>query len=98
MKRAGRIAAWTGLALLVLVGHAACRTVWGKPFTLGTLANRQALEYLIRSPETFTAIGIMDGTIFDRSRLDRQDQITYDILVDQYHEWIARVKAAPATS
>jgi hypothetical protein len=75
MKRAGRIAAWTGLALLVLLGHAACRTMWGKPFTLSTLANRQALEYLIRSPETFTAI-----------------------LVDQYHEWIARVKAAPATS
>jgi uncharacterized protein (DUF885 family) len=116
MKRAWRIAAWTGLALLVLVGYAAYRTVWGKPFSITTLANRQALEYLIRSPETFTAIGIMDGTIFDqhsdklapytvqqrdadyaqfarflkevrefdRSRLDRQDQITYDILVDQY--------------
>ena len=116
MKRVWRIAGWAGLALLVLAGYAVYRTVWGKPFTLNMLANRQALEYLMRSPETFTAVGIMDGTIFDhhsdklapytvaqrdadyaqfatflqqvrefdRRRLDRQDQITYDILVDQY--------------
>jgi uncharacterized protein (DUF885 family) len=116
VKRAWRIAGWTGLALLVLAGYAAYRTVWGKPFTLNMLANRQALEYLARNPETFTAVGIMDGSIFDhhsdklapytvaqrdadyaqfakflkevrefdRSRLDRQDQITFDILIDQY--------------
>jgi uncharacterized protein (DUF885 family) len=116
MKRAWRIAGWTGLALLVLAGYAGYRTVWGKPFSINMLANRQALEYLVRNPETFTAVGIMDGSIFDhhsdklapytvaqrdadyaqfagflrevrqfdRSRLDRQDQITYDILLDQY--------------
>ncbi len=116
MKRVWRIASWTGLALVLLAGYAVYRTVWGKPFTINVLANRQALEYLMRSPETFTAVGIMDGSIFDhhsgklapytvaqrdadyaqfarflkevrefdRARLDRQDQITYDILVDQY--------------
>jgi len=116
MKRVWRIAGWTGLALLVLAGYAAYRTVWGKPFSINVLANRQALEYLSRNPETFTAVGIMDGSIFDhhsdklapytvaqrdadyaqfakflkevrefdRSRLDRRDQITYDVLVDQY--------------
>ena len=116
MKRAWRIAGWTALALLVVLGYAGYRTVWGKPFTINMLANRQALEFLIRNPELFTAVGLLDGTVvdfhsgrlapytvqqrdadyaqgarflaevheFDRARLNRQEQITYDILVDQY--------------
>ena len=116
MKRAWRIAGWTALALLVVLGYAGYRTVWGKPFTINMLANRQALEFLIRNPELFTTVGLVDGTVvdfhsgrlapytvqqrdadyaqgaqflaevheFDRARLNRQEQITYDILVDQY--------------
>jgi uncharacterized protein (DUF885 family) len=121
MKRGWRVAGWIALALVVVLGYAAYRIGWGKPFTLNMLANRQALEFLIRNPELFTAVGITDGTFldhhsdklapytlrqrdgddaqmaqfldevhrFDRARLDRQDQITYDILVDQYQTALA---------
>lgn len=65
MKRTGRIAAWVGLAALIALGYCVYRTLWGKPFTLNMLANRQAIEYLIRNPETFTQIGVIDGTLFD---------------------------------
>ena len=114
MKKAWRIAGWTALALALVVGFAAYKIVWGKPFTLNLLANRQMLETLVRNPELFTQVGIADGTIFDhhsgklaavgvakrdddyalaegflqevhqfdRAKLDRQEQITYDILVD----------------
>ncbi len=114
MKKAWRIAGWTALALAVVVGFAAYKIVWGKPFTLNLLANRQMIETLVRNPELFTQVGIADGTIFDhhsgklaavgvakrdddyalaerflkevhefdRAKLDRQEQITYDILVD----------------
>lgn len=121
MKRAGRIAAWTGLAALAVAGYCGYRTLWGKPFTLNMLANRQAILYLIRNPETFTQVGVVDGTIFDRhsdrlaevgvakrdadyaqlerflaelqefdrSTLDRQDRITYDLLHEYYAAQIA---------
>src|SRR5215469_5061134 len=116
MKSRWRIAGWIALVLVAVLAYAAYRTVWGKPFTINMLANRQALEFLIRNPEMFTAVGLTDGSIldhhsgklapytlaqrdadyaqlekflrevrrFDRAHLDRQDQITYDILVDQY--------------
>ena len=95
--------------------------MWGTPFTINMLANRQALEFLRRNPEMFTAVGLTDGSIFDhhsdklapytlrqrdedyaqltrflaevrafdRGTLSRQDQITYDILVDQYETGLA---------
>ncbi len=116
MRKAWRITGWVALALGVVLGYAGYRTVWGKPFSMNMLANRQALEFLIRNPELFTEIGITDGTVldhhsgklapytlkqrdgdyaqlakfqkevdgFDRAKLDRNDQVTYDILVDQY--------------
>jgi len=116
-----RIAGWTFLVLLLGVGYVAYRTVWGKPFTINILANRQALEFLTDSPELFTQVGITDGTWldghsgrltpvgvaqrdheyeqarkflrelheFDRSRLDRQDQITYDVLESFYGNSLA---------
>lgn len=116
MRRPWRIAGWVGLALLVVLGYAGYRVIWGKPFSINMLANRQALEFLLKDPELFTEVGIADGTFldhhsglltpytlqrrdedyaqlasflqevrqFDRTRLKRQDQITYDILVDQY--------------
>jgi uncharacterized protein (DUF885 family) len=116
LTRPWRIAGWSLLALLALLGYAGYRIAWGKPFTINMLANRQALEFLMRNPELFTTVGLIDGSVFDyhsgklapytvrqrdddyaqaarflrevhqfdRARLARQDQITYDILVDQY--------------
>lgn len=116
MKKAWRITGWVALALGVALGYAGYRTVWGRPFSMNMLANRQALEFLMRNPEVFTQVGITDGTLldhhsgklapytlkerdgdyaqlakfqkevdeFDRAKLDRNDQITYDILIDQY--------------
>ena len=97
-----------------ILGYAAYRVVWGTPFTVNMLANRQAVKFLIANPELFSRVGIADGTIldwhsgklapvgvtqrdaiyaqaesslselrrFDRSKLSRQDQITYDVLAD----------------
>ena len=116
LRRRWRIAGWSLLALVTVLGYAGYRIVWGEPFTINMLANRQALEFLMRNPELFTTVGLIDGSVFDyhsgklapytvrqrdddyaqaarflgevhefdRSRLTRQDQITYDILVDQF--------------
>jgi len=121
MKRFWRIAGWTALALAAVLGFCVYKIVWGKPFTINLLANRQAIEFLVKNPEVFTQVGIADGTIFDRhsgrlaavgvakrdedyataaqflaelrefdrAKLDRQEQITYDILVDQYETELA---------
>ena len=120
-KRSWRIAGWSGLTLLAVLAFCGYRIVWGKPFTINLLANRQALEFLMRNPELFTEVGIVDGSIldrhsgklapytiqqrdagyaqlerflrevhwFDRAGLARQDQITYDILIDQYQSGLA---------
>ncbi|MEI8257427.1 MAG: DUF885 domain-containing protein, partial [Deltaproteobacteria bacterium] len=121
MKKFWRITGWTALLLALVLGYAGYRTIWGTPFTLNMLANRQALFFLIKNPELFTAVGIADGTIFDhhsdklsavgvakrdqdyadaeqylaevqrfdRAKLKPQEQITYDILVDQYASGLA---------
>ena len=121
MRKAWRIAGWGALVLVAALAYASYRTVWGKPFTIRLLADRQALEFLMRNPEMFTAVGLTDGSIFDhhsdklapytlrqrnedyaqlarflaevrkfdRATLSRQDQITYDILVDQYETGLA---------
>jgi uncharacterized protein (DUF885 family) len=121
MKRRWRIAGWIALGLVLVLGYATYRTVWGKPFSINMLANRQAFVFLTRNPELFTAVGIADGTIFDyhsgklapatvaerdrtyalfgrflrelhwfdRAKLNRQDQITYDILADQWGTGLA---------
>jgi len=121
MKRFWRAAGFTALALTVVLGVAAYKIVWGKPFTINELANRQTLEFLLQNPEVFTQVGIADGTIFDRhsgrlaavgvakrdrdyataaqflkelhefdrAKLGRQEQITYDILADQYETALA---------
>ena len=116
MKRFWRIFRWVGLVVVLAAGYAAYRIGFGRPFTINELANRQAFLYLVGNPEMFTAVGIIDGTIFDghsgklaavgvgkrdddyamaerfdrqvrrfdRARLDLQDQLTYDILLDQW--------------
>lgn len=120
-KKFWRIAGWSALILLAVLAFCGYRVVWGKPFTINLLANRQALEFLMRDPELFTEVGIADGSIldrhsarltpytiqqrdegfaqferfmrevhwFDRARLARQDQITYDVLIDQYQSGLA---------
>src|SRR5271165_4245867 len=116
MKKFWRIVRWVGLLVLLVGGYSVYRIGFGKPFTINELANRQAFLFLVRNPEVFTQVGIIDGTIFDwhsgklaavgvgkrdadyamleryaaqvrefdRARLDRQDQLTYDILLDQW--------------
>jgi uncharacterized protein (DUF885 family) len=116
MKKPWRIAGWLTLVLVAALGYSGYRIVWGKPFTINMLANRQTLEFLFQNPEAFTQVGIADGTVFDtysgklapygvtkrdhdyaqaaaflgevrefdRANLNRQDQVTYDILVDLY--------------
>jgi uncharacterized protein (DUF885 family) len=116
MKKFLKILGWTALVLLLVGGYAGYRIIWGHPFSINQLANRQAVFFLLRNPETFTMIGAVDGTPldrhsgklaavgpakraedqafldealsdirrFDRAKLQGQDQITYDILVDFY--------------
>jgi uncharacterized protein (DUF885 family) len=116
MKKFWKIFRWVGLVVLVVGGYSVYRVGFGRPFTINELANRQAFLYLVKNPELFTSVGLIDGTIFDRhsgklamvgvtkrdddyamaerfakqvqefdrSKLDRQDQLTYDILLDQW--------------
>ena len=65
MKKAWKVAKWTLLVLLVAIVYAGYRIGWGHPFTINQLANRQALFVLLDDPETFTSVGILDGSIFD---------------------------------
>ena len=64
-KRSWRIAGGSALILLAVLAFCGYRIVWGKPFTINLLANRQALEFLVRNPELFTVVGITDGSILD---------------------------------
>jgi len=114
MKRSWRIAGWIAAGLLAVTGYCVYRIVWGQPFSINMLANRQALQFLLSDPELATVVGLTDGSLldrhsglltpytleqrdaeyaraaralvevqrFDRAKLGRQDQITYDILVD----------------
>jgi uncharacterized protein (DUF885 family) len=66
MKKFLKVLGWTALLLLVVGAYAGYRIVWGHPFTINQLANRQAVFFLIRNPELFTSVGIADGTLFDR--------------------------------
>jgi uncharacterized protein (DUF885 family) len=121
MKKALKVVGWVLLALLLASSYAGYRVVWGHPFTINELANRQAIFFLVGNPELFTSIGIADGTVFDRhsgkladvgiekrnsdyafarksiaevkafdrAKLDPQDQVTYDVLLDFYGSQLA---------
>ena len=116
MRKVWKILRWTGLAVLLVAGYSGYRIGFGKPFTINELANRQAFQWLVKNPELFTQVGIVDGTIldwhsgklaavgvkkrdddyamaerfirqvkeFNPAKLDRQDQVTYEILLDQW--------------
>jgi len=66
MRKFLKALGWTALVVLVVGGYAGYRILWGHPFTINQLANRQAAYFLMRNPELFTQVGIVDGTIFDR--------------------------------
>ncbi len=121
MKAVFKIFGWVLLAALLVGGYAGYRVGFDKPFTINQLADRQALDFVLRNPELFTQIGLVDGTFldthsgkladvgvdkrdadyaraerylaelhrFDRAKLNTQDQITYDILEDQYTSGLA---------
>ena len=116
MRKFLKVLGWSALVVLLVGGYLGYRVIWGHPFTINQLANRQAVFFLIRNPELFSSIGAVDGTVldrhsgklapvgvekrdadyafaeqalaalkeFDRSRLDAQDQITFDVLLDFY--------------
>jgi len=116
VKKVLRIVGWSVVVLLLVGAFVGYRIIWGQPFTINQLANRQATFFLVRNPELFTMIGLADGTIidrhsgklaavglekrdddyafaeqaiadvkkFDRTRLEPQEQITYDVLLDFY--------------
>jgi len=121
MKLVWRIAGFVLLAALAVGIYAGWRIGFGHPFTLNQLADRQAIAFVARSPELFTQIGLVDGTLldrhsgklapvgvarrdsdyaftekllrelreFDRAKLSTQEQITFDILEDQYEGLLA---------
>ena len=65
MKKAWKIARWTGLALLIVIAYVGYRILWGHPFTINQLSNRQSLFFLMDNPELFTSVGVAEGSIFD---------------------------------
>jgi hypothetical protein len=66
VRKALRVVGWSVVVLLLVGAFAGYRIVWGQPFTINQLANRQAMFFLVRNPELFTMVGIADGTIVDR--------------------------------
>jgi uncharacterized protein (DUF885 family) len=66
MKKFLKVLGWSALVLLLVGAYAGYRIVWGHPFSINQLANRQAIFFLVQNPELFTTIGLVDGTPFDR--------------------------------
>jgi uncharacterized protein (DUF885 family) len=96
MKRAWRTAGWAGLLLGFALGYGVYRTVWGKPFTIDMLANRQAFEFLIRNPELATAVGIAEGSFVDYHS-DKLEPSTLEQRDDTYAQFskVERYMAMP---
>jgi uncharacterized protein (DUF885 family) len=121
MRKFWKITGYLALAVVIVLAYCGYRIGFGKPFTVNELANRQAILFLVGNPELFTAIGIADGTLFDRhsgkltevgikqrdanyaramkfdaqvkefdrAKLNLQDQLTYEILLDQYETYLS---------
>ena len=66
MKNVLKVLGWSALVLLLVGAYAGYRIIWGHPFSINQLANRQATFFLMRNPELFTMIGAVDGTPLDR--------------------------------
>ena len=65
MKKLWKVAKWPLLVLLIVIAYAGYRIIWGHPFTINQLSNRQSLLFLTANPELFSSIGVIEGTIFD---------------------------------
>jgi len=50
---------------LIALSYASYRTLWGTPFTVGMLADRQQLIALLHDPEALTDLGLIDGCVLD---------------------------------
>jgi|GEM_PF-3630947 len=59
--RRRRLAALT----LIALSYTSYRTLWGTPFTVGMLADRQQLIALLHDPEALTELGLIDGSVLD---------------------------------
>ncbi len=124
MKRIFKVLGWVELVVPLVVVYSVYRIGFGKPLTINEFANRQTILFLVKNPELFTQVGIIDGTIldfhsgrlaaagvekrehdyatmaryikevewFERSRLDQQEQLTYDIQLDS-GRWRCRSNA-----
>ena len=115
-KAIWRVLKWVLLGTFLIGLFVGYKIGWGKPFSMNQLANRQAIAFVVKNPEIFTSLGLIDGTFldthsgklsdvtlakrdadyavadtylkevqeWDKSKLSFQDQITYDILIDQF--------------
>jgi uncharacterized protein (DUF885 family) len=63
--RVVRFFMWAFLIGALAGAYAGYRLIWGTPFTLRQLADRQAIYFLMDSPELLTSIGLVDGTWLD---------------------------------
>ncbi len=50
---------------LIALSYASYRTLWGTPFTVGMLADRQQLIARLHDPEALTDLGLIDGCVLD---------------------------------
>lgn len=50
---------------LIALSYTSYRTLWGTPFTVGMLADRQQLIALLHDPEALTELGLIDGSVLD---------------------------------
>lgn len=85
MRALLRVLGWLFLLALIVIGYGVYRIGFAKPFTMNQLANRQAIEFLIDSPQTLTAIGLIDGTLLDfhSGKLDKvgPEKLAHDYAV-----------------
>lgn len=65
IRRILRVFLWLLAIALVVGGYVGYRLVWGTPFTITQLADRQAIFFLLDTPELLTSVGLVDGTMLD---------------------------------
>lgn len=65
MRRILRVFLWLLAIASVVGGYVGYRLAWGTPFTITQLADRQAVYFLLDTPELLTSIGLVDGTMLD---------------------------------
>jgi uncharacterized protein (DUF885 family) len=64
-RRILRVFMWLLLLAVAVGGYVGYRLALGTPFTLTQLADRQAIYFLLDTPELLTSVGLVDGTMLD---------------------------------